>query len=205
MGLRASSGLNPMQQKLANEIEYAGARLNRVVQNLLSAARLQSGLLRPKLDWCDCSDLIRTTLSEVENLTAGRDIQLRIDSGLPLIKADFVLTEQVLANLLVNAAIHTPPGTPIEISARATGRTLVLEISDRGPGLPPDQVDRIFDLFHRAPTAKPGGTGLGLAIVKGFVEAQGGQVSAANRAGGGMVFGVTLPATDAPHLPEETA
>ncbi len=204
-GLRASSGLNPMQQKLANEIEHAGARLNRVVQNLLSAARLQSGLLRPKLDWCDCSDLIRTALSGVENLTAGRVIQLRIDSGLPLVKADFVLMEQVLVNLLVNTAIHTPPGTPIEIRARAAGQTLVLEISDRGPGLPPDQLGGIFDLFYRAPIAKPGGTGLGLAIVKGFVEAQDGKVEASNRSGGGMVFSFTLPAPDDPHPPAETA
>ena len=80
---------------------------------------------------------------------------------------------------------------------------MILEVADRGPGLPADQLEQIFDLFYRAPAAKPGGTGLGLAIVKGFVEAQGGRAQAANRAGGGAVFTICMPATDVPELPEE--
>ena len=91
----------------------------------------------------------------------------------------------------------------MEVRARVEEKLLVLEVADRGPGLPADQIDRIFDLFHRAPTAKPGGTGLGLAIVKGFVEAQGGMVWAANRPGGGACFGICLPLTEAPEVKEE--
>ena len=203
-GLRATAGLSAVQENLATEIESAGARLNRVVQNLLSASRLQSGQVQPNPDWCDVADLLGTALRDVENLTAGHPIEMRKGPDLPLVKLDFVLMEQALGNLLTNAAVHTPPGTPIEVGARIEGPDLVLEVSDRGPGLPADQLERIFDLFHRAPTAKPGGTGLGLAIVKGFIEAQGGRVLAANRPGGGALFAIRMPAADAPDLPEET-
>ena len=202
-GLRSSGQLTAMQQRLASEIESATARLNRVVQGLLSAARLQAGQIRPKLDWCNVSDLVRVTLADVANLTAGRSVQLKLASGLPLVKLDFVLMQQALANLLVNAVMHTPPGSPIEVGARLDGKELTIEVADRGPGLSPGDLPRVFDVFHRAPNAKPGGVGLGLAIVKGFVEAQGGRVEAANRPDGGAVFRLTMPAGEPPLPPEE--
>ncbi len=202
-GLRASGGLSPVQEELAAQIDAASSRLNRVVQSLLSAARLQSGQLRPKLDWCDAGDVVRAALNEVEAFTAGHPVQIELDPGLPLVRMDFVLMEQALANLLANAGIHTPPGTPIRVGARIDNTDLLFEVSDRGPGLPSDQLDRIFDWFHRAPPARPGGTGLGLAIVKGFAEAQGGRVSAANRPDGGAVFRIWIPAADTPDLPKE--
>ena len=164
--LRAGETLTAGQRILAEEIETAGARLNRVVQSLLSAARVQSGQLRPRLDWCDCSDLVQVVLRGVKGCFANHPIETRLEPGLPLVRADFVLMEQALANLVVNALTHTPPNTPIEISVRAAGGELTLSVADRGPGLPPDQLDRIFELFHRAPDAKPGGTGLGLAIAR---------------------------------------
>lgn len=203
--LRASGSLTPVQQKLTVEIETASARLNRVVQSLLSAARLKSGQLRPKPDWCEVADLVRFTLRDVASLTAGHRVEVRIAPGLLLVRMDFVLMQQALANLAVNAAMHTPPGTTIEISARIEGADLMLQVADRGPGLPPDQLERIFDSFHRAPGAKPGGTGLGLAIVRGFVEAQGGRVHAANRPDGGAIFTITMPANESPNLPKENA
>ncbi len=203
-GLRSSGQLNVTQQRLALEIESASVRLNRVVQGLLSAARLQAGQIRPKLDWCDVSDLVRVTLGEVAKLTAAHPVQVKLATGLPLVKLDFVLMQQALANLLVNAAMHTPAGTVIEVGAQVDGATLVLEVADRGPGVPPDQLPHLFNLFHRAPGAKPGGTGLGLAIVKGFVEAQGGSVQAGNRPGGGAIFKLIMPAGDPPDLSEES-
>jgi two-component system sensor histidine kinase KdpD len=201
--LRASGLLTPVQQKLTAEIETASARLNRVVQSLLSAARLRSGQIRPKPDWCDMPELVRLALRDVAALTAGHAIEVKIAPGLHLAKLDFVLTEQILANLVVNAAMHTPAGTAVEISARIERRDLILQVGDRGPGLPADQLKRVFDPFHRAATARPGGTGLGLAIVKGFAEAQGGRVSAENRPGGGALFTIILPANESPKLPEE--
>ena len=202
-GLRASGGLTELQLELATEIESAGSRLNRVVQSLLSAARLQSGQLRPKLEWCDVADQIRAALREAAHFTTAHTVTVRTAPNLPLVKMDAVLTGQALANLIVNATMHTPAGTPIEILARVSGGTLTIEVADRGPGLPEGRPERLFDLFYRAPNARPGGAGLGLAIVKGFVEAQGGRVEAANRAEGGACFVMQLPADDAPELPEE--
>jgi two-component system sensor histidine kinase KdpD len=106
---------------------------------------------------------------------------------------DFVLTQQALSNLLSNAARHTPPGTPVEVSASVRDGSLLQVVADRGPGLPPGILPRIFDKFYRAPNAPTGGTGLGLSLVKGFAEAQGGSVTAENGPGGGMVFTLRLP------------
>ena len=202
-GLRLSGPLTGTQSEFIAEIESAISRLNRVVQSLLNAARLQSGHVRPKLDWCDVPDLVHAALGDVGNALAGREIEKRIASGLPLARMDFILMEQALANLLLNAATYTPPGTPIEIDARVENASLILEVLDRGPGLPPEQIGRVFDLFYRAPDARPGGTGLGLPIVRGFVEAQGGRVRAFNRDGGGAVFQIELPLPDMPALLEE--
>jgi two-component system sensor histidine kinase KdpD len=203
--LRTSGELSLKQQNLASEIEAASARLNRVVQGLLSAARLQSGHIRPKLDWCEITDVVRVTLRNLGEVTAQRQVEKQFAPNLPLIKADFVLLEQALANLVMNAATHAPTGTPIEIRARAEQNELLLEVADRGPGLPSEQIPRLFDLFHRVPGSKPGGIGLGLAIVKGFVEAQGGRVLAANRPNGGALFTICMPVTAVPALPRETS
>lgn len=202
-GLRTAGQLGASQKELVTEIESAGARLNRVVQSLLSAARLQAGQLRPKLDWCDVRDVVRAALREASELTANHPVDTKIGSGLRLVKMDSVLTQQALSNLLSNAALHTPPKTPIEISARFEGPELLLEVADRGPGLPGGETERVFDIFHRAPNARPGGTGLGLAIVKGFVEAQGGRVRAANGINGGAIFSIFLPAAESPSIREE--
>lgn len=203
-GLRTAGNLTPDQREFITEIESAGVRLNRVVQSLLSAARLQAGQLRPKLDWCDVRDVVRAALRESSKVTVGHPVEARIASELRLVKMDSVLTQQALSNLLTNAAIHTPPKTPIEVSAGFEGPELLLQVADRGPGLPDTEIGRIFDTFHRAPNARPGGTGLGLAIVKGFVEAQGGHVRAANRANGGAIFSIYIPASESPNLREET-
>ena len=109
--------------------------------------------------------------------------------------------QQALSNLLLNATVHTPAGTQILLQARHEPGQLILSVADNGPGLPPDLLPRIFDKFFRAPGAPAGGSGLGLAIVKGFVEAHSGQISAANRPGGGAIFTIRVPQTELP--PEE--
>ena len=200
--LHSTSVLTREQQNLVQEIESASARLNRVVQSLLSAARIQSGQIRPKLDWCDIADLVRMTLRGIKGQIYSHRVRIFIPKDLPLVKADFVLTEQALANLVLNGVVHTSPGTSLEITARIENGFLALAVADDGPGLPPDQLERIFDPFQRGGTTKPGGVGLGLAIVKGFIDVQGGRVIAANR-DPGAVFTIYLNATDSPHLPHE--
>jgi len=201
--LRDSGRLSPIQQKLSAEIDIATARLNRLVQSLLSAAKIQSGQVKPNIDWCDITDVLRVALREVGGLLANHGVEKRFESGLPLIRGDFTLLQQAVVNLLVNAAAYTPKATQIEIKARRDGNQLIVQVADNGPGLPSDQIDHIFDLFHRAPGSKPSGAGLGLAIVKGFVEAQGGRVLARNRPQGGATFTIQLPVNETPQIAEE--
>lgn len=188
---------------MVDEIQEASRRLNRLVGNLLNMTRLESGHVKPKADWCDVSDLIQVTLKELERDLAQHKVSTQIDKGLPLVRLDFVLMQQVLTNLLLNATFHTPSGTAVQIEVGERENKLILSVADNGPGLPADALNLLFDKFYRAPTAPAGGTGLGLAIVKGFVEAQGGQVEAANRPGGGALFTIQLPITRAPSISGE--
>jgi two-component system sensor histidine kinase KdpD len=120
-------------------------------------------------------------------------VEVDLAPGLPLVRIDYVLLQEALKNLLSNAAVHTPPGTPVVIKAGLRDQTLVLTVADRGPGIPAGSLPRIFDKFYRGPGAPTGGTGLGLSVVKGFVEALGGQVTAENRTGGGALFAIRIP------------
>ncbi len=191
----------PLQQTMVAEIQEASARLNRLVGNLLDVTRLGSGHVRPNLDWCDVGDLVHVTVRSLEREVAGREVKIEVAEKLPLARLDFTLMQQALANLLLNAAVHTPTGTAIWIQARQEKSELILSVADNGPGLPPELLPRIFDKFFRAPNAPAGGSGLGLAIVKGFVEAHGGQIAAANRPSGGAIFTIKIPQTEKP--PEE--
>ena len=204
-GLREAGPLTPVQVVLAGEIGEASDRLNRLVRNLLDVARLEAGHLQPHFDWCDPADLCQVALKNLKAQLAGRTVTVNLPSGLPLVKADFVLLDQALSNLLANVAVHTPPGTPVELTARLEDRELLIEVADHGPGLAAEDLTRVFDKFYRAGSAKAGGTGLGLSIVKGFIEANGGRVETANRPGGGAIFTIRLPVTDAPSLPVELA
>ena len=143
--LPSTGPLNREQENLVMEIESASARLNRVVQSLLSAARIQSGQVRPKMDWCDISDLVHVTLNGIKDQIFSHRIRIFSPKNLPLVRADFVLTEQALANLITNAIAYTHPGTPIEIVGQLENGFLALSVLDEGPGLPPDQLERIFD------------------------------------------------------------
>jgi two-component system sensor histidine kinase KdpD len=185
-------------RSMISEIQEASARLNRLVGNLLDVTRLDSGHVRPKLDWCDVGDLVQTTIRTLQRELTGREVKMEIAENLPLAKLDFTLMQQALTNLLLNVVAHTPAKTPILLQVRRENGHLILSVADSGPGLPPELLPRIFDKFVRAPDAPAGGSGLGLAIVKGFVEAHGGQIAAANRPGGGAIFSIYLPQTETP-------
>ncbi|MGO9586229.1 MAG: ATP-binding protein [Limisphaerales bacterium] len=197
--LAAAGAAPPEQQRaLIGEIQEANARLNRVVGNLLDVARLESGQVRPRLDWHDARDLVQTTLRELQRELAAHPVKLDLSTAPLLVRLDFSLAQHALANLLLNAANHTPAGTPIEVSAQLANDQLALSVADRGPGIPPEWLPRIFDKFFRAPTAPTGGSGLGLTIVKGFVEAHGGTITATNRPGGGVMFTLNFPQPEKP-------
>ncbi len=198
------AGLGRVPWGMVDEIQEATRRLNRLVGNLLNMTRLETGHVKPKLDWCDVADLIQVTLKDIERELNQHEVQANLPAALPLVRLDFVLMQQVLTNLLLNAVVHTPPGTKVQVLAKVDKDTLVLTVADNGPGLPPEALPHLFDKFFRAPAAPAGGTGLGLAIVKGFVQAHGGRVEATNQAAGGAAFKITLPLTKPPPVSGET-
>jgi len=192
------------QQALGQEIQDATHRLNRLVDNLLDMSRLESGRLKLNLDWCDVHDLINASVAQVKKELADHDLVIDIADQLPLVRLDFALMEQVLVNLLHNAALYTPPGVRVRVTASVEHEMLVLSVADRGPGLPPGDLERVFEKFYRAPGARSGGTGLGLSICKGFVEAHGGRITAENRpTHGGARFTIRLPIGASPETPTE--
>jgi two-component system sensor histidine kinase KdpD len=195
----------PTRAALAGEIRTATRRLNRLVNNLLDQTRLESGALQPRLDWCDAHDLLNAALDGVREALAGHPFESALPADLPLFRADAALMEQVIANLLLNAALHTPEGTPIFLAAgvdRARSR-IFFTVADRGPGLPAAMRERLFQKFQRGDAARAGGLGLGLSIIRGFVAAQGGEVVAGENPGGGAVFTVYLPFTPHGNVPSE--
>jgi two-component system sensor histidine kinase KdpD len=117
---------------------------------------------------------------------------LDISPDLPLIRIDFGLMQQALSNIIINAAIYTPPSTIIKIKALKIENNLVIEISDNGLGLENEHIDKIFDKFYRVPGTKTGGTGVGLSIVKGFIEAHGGQINVKKQENSGLEFIIKL-------------
>ena len=186
----------------ASLIENAHAeavRLNRLVGNLLDMTRLEAGALRLSREPCDVQDLIGATLNQMEETLRDRRLTLDVPEGLPLVPMDFVTVVQVLVNLLDNAHKYSSPDTPIDVRARAAGAFLEIEVSDRGLGIPKEDLTRVFDKFYRVQRPESiGGTGLGLSICKGIVEAHGGCIAAENRLGGGTTITVALPLKEPP-------
>jgi two-component system sensor histidine kinase KdpD len=189
----AAEPLPPDQREMLSEIEEATDRLDRLVGKVLEVSRLESGSFRPRFNECDVSELVHVAVADMEKQLAGHHLKVQLASNLPLVRMDFVLMQQVLTNLLSNAAFHTPRGSHIELRADVVGLDLLLQVSDDGPGIPRQSLDRIFDKFYRAPNAPTGGTGLGLSLVKGFVEANGGKIEAENQPSGGASFTIRLP------------
>ncbi len=163
-------------------------RLNRYVANLLDMTQLDAGALQPKREPCDLQDLAGSALRRCAKALAQHKVKLSVPASLPLLMLDNVLMEQVLANLLDNAAKYTPAGSTIELSAAQFKFSVMIAVRDEGPGIPEADLQRVFDKFFRARPhgnsggdSSRGGTGLGLAICRGFVEAMGGRIYARNR------------------------
>jgi two-component system, OmpR family, sensor histidine kinase KdpD len=180
-------------RELASEIRDGSRRLNRVVDNLLDMNRLESGVIRPKREWCDVRELLQSAMDIERESINGRDIRLDVAEKIPLALLDHTLIEQAVAKLLANAGSHTPARLPIEIDAEYTNDHLLISVSDRGPGIPMEATERLFEKFYRGDDHKTGGLGLGLSIARGLVEAHGGRLTVENRDGGGARFTIRLP------------
>lgn len=178
--------------ELAGEIQHGSRRLNRVVNNLLDMTRLESGVVQPKLEWCDVHELLQGAIETEEEALRAHETCLAVADDLPLALLDHSLIEQAVAKLLANAGSYTPANLPIEIAAKLAGEKLIVSVSDRGPGLS-EQAERVFEKFYRVNGGTTGGLGLGLSIARGFVEAHGGKLIAENRVGGGARFTIELP------------
>ena len=186
-------GNNERSQTTLREIQQALRRLHRVINNLLDMTRIESGVIHPKLDWCDAGELIQAAIDLAADGISHNPVAVETDKNLPIVKVDQALLEQSLCNLLLNAASHSPAGAKIIIRARVADGRLFLSVLDEGIGIPEADLPHIFETFHRGAEAPPGGTGLGLAIVDGFVRAHGGKVAAANRRPRGAEFMITIP------------
>jgi len=169
-------------------------RLNRFVGNLLDMTRIEAGAVRLNIEDCDVQDLVGCALAALEPRISSREVSFKMLPVMPLVPMDMVLMIQVLVNLLENSLKYSPADSPIEIVATTDSSWLVIEVSDRGAGVPEQDLKRVFDKFYRIPVPEgAGGTGLGLSICKGIVEAHGGRIRAENRAGGGLSIQIRLP------------
>ena len=176
-------------QAIQEESEY----LARLVHNVLQMTRLESAPADLHQEWHSIEELVGAALTRCERPLRDRPVRTDLPPDLPLASVDGVLVEQVLINLLENAGKYTPPGSPIEISARASDRAIEVRVEDHGPGFAPGTEARLFDKFYRGKKGASRGVGLGLAICRAVIEAHEGQIWAQNRAGGGAVIGFTLP------------
>jgi two-component system sensor histidine kinase KdpD len=159
--------------------------------------RLEAGV-RIEKEWQSLEEVIGIALNRLEARLRDHPLSTTLPPDLPLIPFDSLLMEQVLVNLLENAIKYTPPGTPIELSARVEPAEVVVEVADHGPGLPPGTEQLVFDKFYRAQPDSIRGSGLGLAICQGIIKAHGGRIWAENRPTGGAVFRFTLPLGGSP-------
>jgi K+-sensing histidine kinase KdpD len=188
---------------LTGEIRIALQRLDGLVANLLNQTRLESGMLKPQLDWCDGRDLVDAARRAVGNRLEGHPLAIEIPPDFPIFQADAVLMEQAIANLMLNAAVHTPAPGRIRVAGGSSkdSKRVFITVADEGPGVPAELQGRIFEKFNQGPTGRKGGLGLGLSIVRGFMHAQGGEVSVESPPEGGARFTLSLPYTKYESVP----
>lgn len=185
------------RSELAETIVHESHRMSRLVANLLDMVRVETGGLAVTKSWQPLEETLGVALLRLEEQLKGHPVTTRLPSDLPMVPIDELLIEQVFLNLLENAAKYTPPGTPISVAAWAENGGVVVEVADRGPGIPSGADRDIFRKFYRAPRSRDadqvGGAGLGLTICEGIVTAHGGRIWAEAGAGGGASFRFTLP------------
>ena len=171
-------------------IDEESDRLNALVGNLLDMSRLQTGSLEVSLAPVGVDEVIPAALASIG--PRGAHVVIDVDESHPLVLADAGLLERALANVIANAISHSPNGTPVRVVAGAAGDGVDVRVVDRGPGVPPQDRERMFRPFQRLGDTGTDGVGLGLAVARGFVEAMGGELEAEDTPGGGLTMVMRL-------------
>ncbi|MGZ8385918.1 MAG: DUF4118 domain-containing protein, partial [Nitrospira sp.] len=182
--------------ELSRSIYREADRLDRLLKNLLDMMRIEAGVVRLSKEWHPLDEVVGAALARLEGRLRDHTVNAAFPADLPLLFVDGVLLEQVVINLVENAVKYAPSGGTIDLFASASDREIVVEVADRGPGIPVGEESLIFDKFYRGKTAREGGVGLGLTICRGIVEAHGGRIWAENRSGGGAIFRFSMPLPD---------
>ena len=188
---KKSISANAEARELLENIESEAERLSRLVQNLLETTRLESGTVRLNKSAYPLEEVVGSALGHVEKSLKGREVAVNIPEDLPVVPVDPVLLEQGFVNLIENGIRHTPPSSPLEVSAGKEGPYVKVSVADRGPGLAKEEFERVFEKFYHGKDSP--GAGLGLVICRAIVNAHGGRIWAENRSGGGAAFSFTLP------------
>ena len=184
----------PTRSELTRTALDEAERLNRLVGNLLDMTRLEANTVKVTKELCDVQDVIGVALQEVEKRLGDRQVIIDVPEDTPPTPMDLVLIARVMVNLLDNAIKYSPPGEPVEIRVRGNHSEVQFSVADRGEGIPPEDLSRIFDKFYRVERPDNAvGTGLGLSISRGIVEAHGGHIWAENRFGKGTIVLFRLP------------
>lgn len=182
------------RNELLRTIEQEALRMNRLVGNLFDMARLQKGILQLKKEWCDMEEIVGIALHDIRRSLGKRPVQIDIEPALPLIEIDMGLIEQVVVNLLDNAIKYSPVETGLTLKARRSQSELHVSVSDRGEGIPPNEIEAIFDQFYRGQTSQAvKGTGLGLTICKEIIQLHGGRIWAESEIDHGTTITFALP------------
>jgi two-component system, OmpR family, sensor histidine kinase KdpD len=199
--LRDDPALPPeTRRELLESICEEAERMERLVSNLLEMTRIESGAVILKREWVPLEELVGSAFNRLEDKLERRPVKIDLPPQLPLLFVDTLLFEQVLVNLLENAAKYSPQSAEIELSARASVSGISIRVLDRGPGLGAGNEERVFEKFHRGSHVGIRGIGLGLSICRWIVEAHGGTIRAINRPSGGTAMHVELPRSS--HQPE---
>jgi two-component system sensor histidine kinase KdpD len=191
---------------LLKAIVTESERLSRIVQNLLSITRLESPAVELKLSAEAIDEVIAAALDRLGSRLSPSRVHVDIPRDLPLVAAEPALLEQVFCNLFENVARYTPADSPMDIRARGSEGLVQVSVLDRGPGIPHEHRERVFEKFERGPEARTddGGMGLGLTICRAIVNAHGGSISLVSREGGGTAVTVTLPVHLSTSSPEDS-
>lgn len=189
-----TSANRDLRKQIILELDQASERLNHIVENILDMSRIESGVVKLNLQYCDVEDLIGTLVNGVKSELRYHQLEIEIQKDIPMILIDMTLLTQALTNIVRNAIEYSTARSTIRIaSSKEEGEKVNICVINQGPGIPETSLPRLFEKFYRVPGTKPGGTGLGLTISKAIFDAHGGTLTVRNTPQGGVLVQGVLP------------